>query len=42
MPSNGRNITSIDQDTNSTSKEDFCSIVNKLGNKILREENINK
>lgn len=42
MPSSGRNITTIQQDANITTKEEFNSIVNKLGNKILLEEDINK
>lgn len=42
MPSSGRNITTIQQDANITSKEEFLSVVNKLGNKILLEEDINK
>lgn len=42
MPASGRNITTIQQDANITTKEEFNSIVNKLGNKILLEEDINK
>ena len=42
MPSSGRNLTTIQQDANITTKEEFNSIVNKLGNKILLEEDINK
>ncbi len=42
MPSSGRNITTIQQDANITTKEEFNSVVNKLGNKILLEEDINK
>lgn len=42
MPSSGRNISTIQQDANITTKEEFNSIVNKLGNKILLEEDINK
>ncbi|MCC7574368.1 DUF262 domain-containing HNH endonuclease family protein [Candidatus Woesearchaeota archaeon] len=42
MPSSGRNITTIQTDAGIENKEDFNSIVNKLGNKILLEEDINK
>jgi hypothetical protein len=42
MPSSGRNITTIQQDANISSKEEFNNMVNKLGNKILLEEDINK
>ncbi|MBU3661558.1 MAG: DUF262 domain-containing protein [Flavobacteriales bacterium] len=42
MPSSGRNITTIQQDAHITTKEEFNNIVNKLGNKILLEEDINK
>ncbi len=42
MPASGRNITTIQQDAGITDKDEFNSIVNKLGNKILLEENINK
>jgi hypothetical protein len=42
MPSSGRNITTIQQDAGITNKEEFNGIVNKLGNKILLEEDINK
>ncbi len=42
MPASGRNITTIQQDANIATKEEFSSIVNKLGNKILLEEDINK
>jgi uncharacterized protein with ParB-like and HNH nuclease domain len=42
MPSSGRNIDSIRQDAGIADKEEFNSIVNKLGNKILLEEDINK
>jgi hypothetical protein len=42
MPSSGRNITTIQEDANITSKEEFINTVNKLGNKILLEEDINK
>lgn len=42
MPASGRNLTTIQQDANIATKEEFNSIVNKLGNKILLEEDINK
>jgi uncharacterized protein with ParB-like and HNH nuclease domain len=42
MPASGRNITTIQRDASITSKEEFNNIVNKLGNKILLEEDINK
>ena len=42
MPASGRNITTIRQDAGLPDKEEFNSIVNKLGNKILLEEDINK
>jgi hypothetical protein len=42
MPSSGRNLTTIQQDANIATKEEFNGIVNKLGNKILLEEDINK
>jgi uncharacterized protein with ParB-like and HNH nuclease domain len=42
MPASGRNITTIREDAQITDKDEFNSIVNKLGNKILLEEDINK
>ncbi|MGI5846154.1 MAG: DUF262 domain-containing protein [Alphaproteobacteria bacterium] len=42
MPASGRNLDSIRTDAGVTSKDEFMSIVNKLGNKILLEEKINK
>ncbi|MDR7695327.1 HNH endonuclease family protein [Riemerella anatipestifer] len=42
MPASGRNITTIQQDANIADREEFASVVNRLGNKILLEENINK
>jgi uncharacterized protein with ParB-like and HNH nuclease domain len=42
MPASGRNIKIIKQDAGITNEEEFNSIVNKLGNKILLEEDINK
>lgn len=41
MPASGRNIDSIRDDAGMT-KEEFCDMVNLLGNKILLEEDINK
>ena len=42
MPASGRNISIIQQDAGISNKEEFNGIVNKLGNKILLEEDINK
>lgn len=42
MPASGHNIETIRDDAKIKSKEEFASIVNKLGNKILLEEDINK
>ncbi|MDR2490380.1 MAG: DUF262 domain-containing HNH endonuclease family protein [Spirochaetaceae bacterium] len=42
MPSSGRNITSIRHDAGIDSEVEFSNVVNKLGNKILLEEDINK
>jgi uncharacterized protein with ParB-like and HNH nuclease domain len=42
MPASGRNITTIQTDAGISNKEEFNGIVNKLGNKILLEEDINK
>jgi len=42
MPASGRNITTIQKDAGITNKEEFNGIVNRLGNKILLEEDINK
>lgn len=42
MPSSGRNIDTIREDANIESIEEFNELVNKLGNKILLEEDINK
>lgn len=42
MPASGRNITTIQEDAGIKNKEEFSGIVNKLGNKILLEEDINK
>ena len=42
MPSSGHNIDIIRTDAHIETLEEFDNIVNKLGNKILLEENINK
>jgi hypothetical protein len=42
MPSSGRNITTIQEDAGIAEKDEFTALVNKLGNKILLEEDINK
>lgn len=42
MPASGRNIDVIRKDADITDKEEFKSLVNKIGNKILLEEKINK
>ena len=42
MPTSGKNIPTIQQDAKIGSKEEFNNLVNKLGNKILLEEDINK
>jgi hypothetical protein len=42
MPASGHNLDSIRQDAGIESREEFATIVNKLGNKILLEEDINK
>lgn len=42
MPASGRNIITIQQDAGFADKEEFNGTVNKLGNKILLEEDINK
>jgi hypothetical protein len=42
MPASGRNLTTIQRDANISTKDEFNRIVNKLGNKILLEEDINK
>lgn len=42
MPASGRNITTIRKDAGITNNDEFNAIVNKLGNKILLEEDINK
>jgi len=42
MPGSGRNIDIIRKDAGIASKEEFNNIVNKIGNKILLEEKVNK
>lgn len=42
MPASGRNIEAIRVDAGITDESEFKGIVNKLGNKILLEEDINK
>lgn len=42
MPRSGKNIDQIREDAGIVDKEEFLEIVNKLGNKILLEEDINR
>lgn len=42
MPDSGRNLSTIREDAGITDIDEFKTIVNKIGNKILLEENINK
>ncbi|WP_218975507.1 HNH endonuclease family protein [Peptoniphilus catoniae] len=42
MPRSGKNIDRIREDAGIIDKEEFSEIVNKLGNKILLEEDINR
>lgn len=42
MPASGHNIEIIRQDAGIESKEEFVNLANKLGNKILLEDDINK
>lgn len=42
MPSSGHDLDAIREDAGISSQAEFNSLVNKLGNKILLEENINK
>ena len=42
MPRSGRNISEIREDAGITDIDEFAEFVNKLGNKILLEENINR
>ena len=42
MPRSGKNIDQIREDAGITDEEEFLKVVNKLGNKILLEEDINR
>lgn len=42
MPASGRNIDSIRVDAGITDEHEFKGLINKLGNKVLLEEDINK
>ena len=42
MPKSGQNIEQIRLDADLVDNDEFLSVVNKLGNKILLEENINR
>ena len=42
MPRSGKNIDQIREDAGISDREEFLAIVNKLGNKILLEEDINR
>jgi uncharacterized protein with ParB-like and HNH nuclease domain len=42
MPASGRNVSIIQHDAGIIDKDEFKGLVNKLGNKILLEEDINK
>lgn len=42
MPRSGKNIDRIREDAGIVDKEEFSEVVNKLGNKILLEEDINR
>ena len=42
MPGSGKNLQAIRKDANISDEEEFKEFVNKLGNKILLEENINR
>lgn len=42
MPDSGKNLQEIRRDANIYSEEEFKDVVNKLGNKILLEEKINR
>lgn len=42
MPRSGKNIDQIREDAGIQDKEEFLEIVNKIGNKILLEEDINR
>ena len=42
MPYSGNNLQEIRKDAEINSEEEFYGVVNKLGNKILLEEKINR
>lgn len=42
MPRSGKNIVQIRIDAGLSDEEEFLSVVNKLGNKMLLEEDINR
>ena len=42
MPRSGKNIDQIREDAGISDKEEFLDIINKLGNKVLLEEDINR
>lgn len=42
MPSSGKNIDQIREDAGIDNREEFLEVVNKLGNKTLLEENVNR
>lgn len=42
MPSSGKNIDQIREDAGIDNREEFLEVINKLGNKTLLEENINR
>ncbi|MBQ4535390.1 MAG: DUF262 domain-containing protein [Clostridia bacterium] len=42
MPASGNNLSEIRKDANISSEDEFRAIVNKLGNKILLEDKINR
>lgn len=42
MPHSGNNLPEIRKDAGIVNEEEFCDIVNKLGNKIILEEKINR
>ena len=42
MPDSGKNLQEIRKDANIQSEDEFKGIVNKIGNKIVLEEKINR
>ena len=42
MPSSGKNLQEIKKDADIETEEEFANVVNKLGNKILLEQKINR